>query len=298
MSLHATRFNRWLRARKERAFTLLELVIVLGVILVLLGLVLGVGSIVVGQSEQRQLTASMLIVDAAIAEFETQAGRPLIFEGAQASSRAEHCGYRYQLASDGSYEGVGNADVFYDVPYLPYDDDRFTTPIQSGGFGWVELGSCQPWEGSTSLTRRQWAAATLAVLEQNPTCAEMISKADPSLVHAVQCIIGSSGSNPTFRSLDIKEFVDPWDQQVYIIYPGRAFEPGDMDNSQIGPDRKDDDGTIRTNLEREFGICRNRRPLIVSAGPNSMFGDLRDAPGSDDFNEAQDNIYSYEPAQP
>ena len=39
----------------RRAFTLLELVIVIGIILVLMGLVLGVGSLVLAQSEERQV---------------------------------------------------------------------------------------------------------------------------------------------------------------------------------------------------------------------------------------------------
>ena len=65
----------------RRAFTLLELVIVIGIILVLMGLVLGVGSVVIGQSEQRQVSASMQIVDSALLEFEQQAGRPMVFEG-------------------------------------------------------------------------------------------------------------------------------------------------------------------------------------------------------------------------
>ena len=67
--------HRSVMAHGRRAFTLLELVIVLGIILLLMGLVLGVGSIVLRQSEDRQIRSTMAIVDAALVEFEQQAGR-------------------------------------------------------------------------------------------------------------------------------------------------------------------------------------------------------------------------------
>ena len=79
MTVNSSRHHMMRRAR--RAFTLLELVIVLGIILLLMGLVLGVGSIVLRQSEDRQIRATMAIVDAALVEFEQQAGREMIFEG-------------------------------------------------------------------------------------------------------------------------------------------------------------------------------------------------------------------------
>ena len=66
MTPNASRHHMMKRAR--RAFTLLELVIVLGIILLLMGLVLGVGSIVLRQSEDRQIRATMAIVDAALVE--------------------------------------------------------------------------------------------------------------------------------------------------------------------------------------------------------------------------------------
>ena len=38
-----------------------------------------------------------------------------------------------------------------------------------------------------------------------------------------------------------------------------------------GPDR-DDDGTIRTRNEKDYGISPNRRIVFVSAGPDQRFG--------------------------
>lgn len=291
------------RPRPRRGFTLLELVIVVGVILVLMGLALGVGSMVVAQSETRQLNATMTIVDSAMSEFENQTGRPLVFEGAyQAGSvyRYDHVGHP---AVEYEYGGNAPADfgVYYDVPYRPFQDQRFTLDLEDGGFGWNTLDVCTPWRDELGLVRRQWMAATLAVLMQNQTCAEMLAKADPALLHTVQCVVGGSSSGATVRSLDQKEFIDPWQQQVYIVFPGRAFDDRDRGSSNAQSaqrDIRDSDGTIRTVEELRYGICRNQRPLLVSAGPDARFGNLLADPSDQDFADAQDNIYSYEPDQP
>ena len=285
------------RRRPRRGFTLLELVIVIGVILVLMGLVLGVGSMVVAQSETRQLDATMTIIDASLSEFENQTGRSLLFEGAFASGS----NYRYDHAGHAAFycEGV-NSGFYFDVPYAPYRDTRFTNATGDGGFGWDEV-PCPPWENNLGSVRRQWMSATLSVLAQNPVCAEIMAKADPTLVHNVQCVIGSTSSEPVIRTLDIKEFIDPWQQQVYIVFPGRDFVDCDRSSEEgIPPQQgvRDADGTIRTVEELRYGICRNGRPLLVSAGPDSRFGNLLEDISSDEYANAQDNIYSYEPAQP
>ena len=280
------------RRRPRRGFTLLELVIVIGVILVLMGLALGVGSIVVAQSEARQLKATMTIIDSALSEFENQTGRPLVFEGAATQTRYDHCAYPTR-----EYDYGGNPPdtfgVYYDIPYSPLLDERFSDPADEGGFGWTDMGGiCAPWEPAGIQVRRQWLAATLSVLAQNQTCAAMIAKADPALVHAAQCVVGGTTEGATFQVLNQREFIDPWQQQVYVIFPGRPFVDGDGDNI------RDSDGTIRTLEEVTYGICRNQRPLLVSAGPDSLFGRLQDDIADQDYADAQDNIYSYEPALP
>lgn len=270
----------------RRSFTLLELVIVLGIILLLLGLVLGIGSIVVGQSEQRQLRASMTIVDAAIAEFSAQTGRPIVFQGHYVDNRPDHCGYRY----DGSCAAIGTGNVYYDVPYRPLVAGEGVASWQT-----QNVGAYVPWTDSHTNRPRQWMAATLDVLEENPSCAEMVSKADPTLIHAVQFMEGSGSASSGLRSVDIKEFVDPWGLQVYIVFPGRLWVPCDGERST--PIIKDSDGTIRTQLERVYGICRNRRPLMVSAGPDGQIGETSASPSEPNYQYTLDNIYSYEPGQ-
>lgn len=290
------------RRQAVRAFTLLELIIVVGVIIVLLGLTLGVGSMVAAQSENRQLRATMTIVDAALAEFEAQTGRKIVFQGNSGTgSRYEHCGHAsYQ------YDGVGNIGFYYDVPVRPFQDDRFSLDIEEGGFGWDEVTTCRPWrDGDFSDRPRQWMAATLSVLAQNPSCASIVAKADSNLVHNVECIIGSGGgSTPQVRALNIKEFIDPWLNQIYIVYPGRDFVADDATSTaghnlgELVVGVRDDDGSIRNEWECRYGICRNGRPLLVSAGPDGLIGDLTADPSNIEFKRALDNVYSYEPAQP
>jgi prepilin-type N-terminal cleavage/methylation domain-containing protein len=277
MTLTPSRHHMMRRAR--RAFTLLELVIVLGIILLLMGLVLGVGSIVLRQSEDRQIRATMAIVDAALVEFEQQAGREMIFEGVD----DEYCGFancRY-------------VNAYYDIPVEPYGDSRFNGDIADGAYGWKRNNSCNPWNSSSDPRRKRLAAA-LSVLGQSPACGEIIAKADTSLIHAADCVIGASQGEPLITTFNMKEFIDPWDREVFIIFPGRRWY--DCDD---GTFLRDTDGTILTQEEIEFGICRNRRPLLVSSGPDGRFGDLIDLDGDNDgIADHQDNVYSYKPEKP
>ncbi len=277
MTVNSSRHHMMRRAR--RAFTLLELVIVLGIILLLMGLVLGVGSIVLRQSEDRQIRATMAIVDAALVEFEQQAGREMIFEGIG----DEYCGFA----------NCRNVDAYYDIPVEPYGDARFNGDLEDGAFGWERNNNCNPWNSSSDPLRKR-LAATLSVLGQSPACGEIIAKADPSLVHAADCVIGSTQGEPLTTTFNMKEFIDPWDRQVYIIFPGRRWYDCD-DGSFI----RDADGTILTQDEIEFGICRNRRPLLVSSGPDGRFGNFIDVDGDNDgIADHQDNVYSYQPEKP
>ena len=62
-------------ARTRRAFTLIELIVAVGIILVLLGLVLAVGNVVIGQSEVRQTQNMMEIIESSANEFKLIMGR-------------------------------------------------------------------------------------------------------------------------------------------------------------------------------------------------------------------------------
>jgi prepilin-type N-terminal cleavage/methylation domain-containing protein len=63
----------------KRAFTLLEMMIVIGVVLLLAGLSLSVGVAVIEQSERRQTEAVLQMLDTAVKEWEVTADRKLLW---------------------------------------------------------------------------------------------------------------------------------------------------------------------------------------------------------------------------
>ncbi|MBL9140688.1 MAG: type II secretion system protein [Phycisphaerae bacterium] len=63
----------------RRAFTLVEILVVLGVILILVTLVVAVSSSLVKRAERGQTETALTIVDSAISEWEAQNGRPMTF---------------------------------------------------------------------------------------------------------------------------------------------------------------------------------------------------------------------------
>ena len=70
------------RARAARAFTLLEVMIVITVIITLMSLVLGVGSALLRNAEKSQVESAMQIIESGLNEFEAQMGRQMTFNGA------------------------------------------------------------------------------------------------------------------------------------------------------------------------------------------------------------------------
>ena len=69
----------------RRAFTLVELLVVIGVIAVLAGLVLAVGSGVTARAERQQLLDAFSLLDQAITELEESRGQPLVFDRSASS---------------------------------------------------------------------------------------------------------------------------------------------------------------------------------------------------------------------
>lgn len=70
---------RRLRPTFRRAFSLLELVVVIGIIVLLAGLVLAVGTGLLSQSYERQTTTAMQLVDSAIDEWQVSTGRQFTY---------------------------------------------------------------------------------------------------------------------------------------------------------------------------------------------------------------------------
>ncbi len=79
-------------SRRRGGFTLIELVVVLGIILVLAGLVLAVSTVLIRRSEIRQVESMFELLDTAVAEFEQSRGRALNY-----GTRNNPSGARYDI---------------------------------------------------------------------------------------------------------------------------------------------------------------------------------------------------------
>lgn len=91
-------------------------------------------------------------------------------------------------------------------------------------------------------------------------------------------------------------FKDTWGKAIVVVLPGRPWVDGDD-----GAYERDDDGTIRTEIETRFGPAQGRRACFVSAGPDGKYGDFNAGPGDAELGDTRDNVYSYVPtvtAQP
>lgn len=80
------------RFQLRRAFTLVEILVVLGIILLLLTLVVSVSSALVKRAERSQVDSAFTVVESAIAEWEAQYGRPLTF-----GTMNQPAGYVYDI---------------------------------------------------------------------------------------------------------------------------------------------------------------------------------------------------------
>jgi len=65
--------------RRRCGFSLVELMVVIGIIILLVGLVLAVSTALIAQSESRETRNTLAILEAAVGEWELAAGRPLTF---------------------------------------------------------------------------------------------------------------------------------------------------------------------------------------------------------------------------
>ena len=81
--------------RRRGGFSLIELVVVVGVIISLISLVLAVSTLLIQANESRQLDAAFANLNTAVQEYEQAIGRPLTYQ-------------------DRSEQGVRGA---YDIPY-------------------------------------------------------------------------------------------------------------------------------------------------------------------------------------
>jgi type II secretory pathway pseudopilin PulG len=248
--------------RRRGGFSLIELVVVVGIIITLISLVLAVSTLLIQANESRQLEAAFATLDSAVQEYEQVVGRPLTYQD------------RTEQAVRGSFD-------------IPYDVD-FNINALEGFYGATGAGeACICAATGDSHGWEKSIVRLFQLMARTESAEEIIAKLDPSLFLPVRLANGL----PLPNNQTLTTLVDPWGATVAIVMPGRKWRDSDQGNLPL-----DADGTIRTSLESKIGVCRNGKPLFVSAGPDGDIGCLACAGGtSPRFEATLDNVYSYTP---
>jgi type II secretory pathway pseudopilin PulG len=249
-----------------RGFTLIELVVVVGIIIALLSLVLAVSTLLIQQNEARQLESAFANLETAILEYEQAVGRPMTFQD------------RSESSLPGAYDVPANPDFGIGGIQTPYNDNAL--------LGVTYAANC-----ASATDNRGWGKFIVQLLSRlsgTQSAEDIIARLDPSLLVPVRL----SNGQPLPNNGSLSTLVDPWGSPIAVVFPGRQWREGDSGTP-------DADGTIRTYFEHKAGICRNGKILFVSAGPDGDLGNLACAGGNSPRYEASlDNIYSYEPGNP
>ena len=266
---HASRAE----AHRPRGFTLLEIMIVMGVILILTSLVLGVGSALLKRAERAQVESAMTIMESAFSEWEAQTGRAVSYV---ATGDPIYNDPTKVIWFDVRDSDAGNAPPQNSTSHMPSNASGVAAAIaraRGAGVYCVNLFS------QTDFARPIIAGIAPSSLRMEPATTKW-----PGMI---------TGYRPSYRPTSGNEsgagraeLVDPWGGRIAFVFPGRQFRWG------VDPGRPDDDGSIRTNIETALGVCANGRACMISAGPDGLFGpELSGLPAEA---AASDNVYLYE----
>ena len=247
----------------RRAFTLVELLVVIGVIAVLAGLVLAVGSGVTARAERQQLLDAFSLLDQAITELEESRGQPLVFKRV-VGTKADDLPF-----FDVEQQGASTADYIIETllmklsqntrsrEYLNRINPDLLVRVDLGG-GAFKYVLRDPW-GETVRAYPCGRPATRAELKR----AREEIKAGRSTVAADAVVgFGVDLDDATVRTYQ--------EDEVGIACAGRRW----LFFSK-GPDRQ-----------------VGRPPFDASASPTQ-----KDA-NKDGINDWDDNVLSYEPLRP
>lgn len=241
-------------------FTLVEVVVVIGIIILMVALTISVGVVVVEGSEVRQTETVLRQLDTALQEWQTHADRRVTW-------------------GDNSTGAV--YDMQWDTTHVFRITELLNTIARSSNIQSIVAGI----DPDFVHTYR---------FENYPEWIAPADEADMDNTWAV------NNTGP-ISSLGLA-ILDAWGQPFRIVHPGCL--DGSAGCVTITTGAVDADGTVRTGIEIEYGIAKNRQILFVSAGPDGKFGKLHlDTPFDslideemEDVREASDNTYSYAPS--
>ncbi len=264
--------------RTPRGFTLVELIVVIGVVIALLSLVLAVSTLLIQQNESRQLTNAFKVLESAVQEYEIAIGRPLRYQDVSDVSGA----YELPLIVDAGSLIQQQTGESVQLPFEYRTIGRFYLPCNCSG---NNADIADGWQ--------HYIIQLISLMNRTDGSKDMLARLDPNLLQPLR----QASGNPLPGNASLTTFEDPWGTPIAVVMPGRQWNPvKDADSSVQRYQTPDADGTVRTAMEEIVGGCRNGQILFVSAGPDGKLGCL-DCPDGQAAQYTLDNIYSYEPAE-
>ncbi len=275
--------RRSVKERKpKRGFTLLELLIVIGIIVIVASLVLAVSSSVVRASEERATRNTLEVLTMAAEEYERTVDRRVNYQsGAVAGGIVTD---PIPTAANGLRFDVSSASP------LP--------PANTGVAAWTTLAS--PYGTITgglpaySLLPFRRTVSFIGIMSESPACAAILQKLPDAIFRGVK----PAANTNSFTA--VRHCIDAWDTPIVAIFPGRdARLVADATGAADNPNFIDKDGTVRCDSEwgsanAQGGLqvsCRDRKILFVSAGNDARFT----VQAGTVYTPSNDNLYSYQP---
>ena len=261
---------------RKKGFSLLEMLVVIGIIVLLASLVLAVSSSVVRASEERATRNTLEVLNSAVEEYERTLDRRVTYRSALLTS-----GFLADLAPSATvltrYDIDGASNV------LPPAGTAGAWPTSTP---WAPTGGW-PFYSTLSLKRTTnliWA------ISQSPTAGAMLQKLPDSVFRQIR--FNNTGTLMT----PLRQAVDSWDTPIVAVFPGRDANAVDSEPPVLA--NLDKDGTIKCDSEWALptsgGLqvsCKNRRILFISAGNDARFTNLT----AGVYAPSTDNLYSYDP---
>jgi type II secretory pathway pseudopilin PulG len=236
------------------AFTLVEMIITIGVIVLLTALTVSATVALSRKSEVRQTENMLRLLDMAVQEWEIKADRKITWgDGTNYEMRD---GTPHVFTATEVLRRIRSSDVVRSFlaqikPELLYE------------YNYGDTGEIPPWLPTTPD-------------QDDP---------DPNKAQARMQFLSEAWDGQL-------AVLDPWGVPIRAVHPGRVFELGDP--GEPDPDGTIYlDDPMGYGVELFYGRARSRRIRFVSAGPDGKFGNLsldHDAPLHE---QAHDNIYSY-----
>jgi type II secretory pathway pseudopilin PulG len=186
------------RTRPAAGFSLLELTIVIGIILLLAALVVAVSTAVIAANERRNTQNTLAVLDAAMKEWERQVDRSVTFQNPSNPPDPTGAGYTYDIIPDPTIASLG-------IPAV-----------------------VNTYNGSDDLRRhRRRTVALIELIARQPDVESMLARLPVDTLRRIR-----SATTPV-QYANSKEAVDAWGNPIIAVFPGRAFRTGDPGNPDL-----------------------------------------------------------------